>query len=219
MAYNYPTENGIKYAMEEGWTREQAERGFEIFDFDGLGLLQIEAIGDCYPYGDYDDEAAAREAERTGYCKIIPVDELPNPFIIYGSDRRYFGWVDTPENRKRIEEFAKEEKKEMIKFTSKISGTQVTGSEIDKVLNNCVFDSQLITLKDCIKNIRRQESMNWLLDTLRFTKSTNGKFWWATIDWDSNAKLTVLEKYPEVEKQFIEYFGESWMKHYIRFNH
>ena len=109
MAYNYPTAKGIKFAMKEGWTREQAERGFEIFNFDGLGLLEIEAIGDCYPYGDYDDEAAAREAERTGYCKIIPVDELPNPFIIYGNDRRYFGWVDTPENRKRIEEFAKQE--------------------------------------------------------------------------------------------------------------
>lgn len=107
----------------------------------------------------------------------------------------------------------------MIKFASKISGTQVTGSEIDEVLNNCVFDSQLITLKDCIKNIYRQESMNWILDTLRFTKSTNGKFWWATIDWDSIAKLTVMEKYPEVEKQFIEYFGENWMEHYIRFNH
>lgn len=107
MTYNYPTAEGIKYAMEEGWTREQAERGFEVFDFDGLGLLEIEAICDCYPDGDYDDEAAAKEAERTGYCKIIPVDELPDPFIIDGTSRRYYGWVDTPENRRRIENFVK----------------------------------------------------------------------------------------------------------------
>ena len=107
----------------------------------------------------------------------------------------------------------------MIKFTPKISGTQVTGSEIDEVLDNLTFDSQLITLDSIQRNIHRQESMNWILDTLRFTKSTNGKFWWATIDWDSIAKLTVLEKYPEIEKQFIEYFDENWMEHYIRFNH
>lgn len=218
MAYNYPTAEGIKFAMEEGWTREQAERGFEIFDFEGTGLLEVEAIFDCYPDGNGDDDEAAKEAERTGYCKIIPIDELPNPFIIYGSDRRFFGWVDTPENRKHIEEFAKQEK-EMIKFTSKISGTQVTGSEIDEVLNNLVFDSQLITLNSIQEKIHRQESMNWILDTLRFTKSADGKNWFATISWDSIAGLTVMEKYPEVEKQFIEYFGKNWMEHYIRFNH
>lgn len=107
----------------------------------------------------------------------------------------------------------------MITFDPKISGTRVTGTEIDEVLNNCIFKSQFITLNDCINNIRRQESMNWILDTLRFTKSADGKNWWATISWDSIAGLTVMEKYPEIEKQFIEYFGENWMEHYIRFNH
>ena len=113
MAYNYPTAEGIKFAMKEGWTREQAERGFEIFDFDGRGLLEIEAIGDCYPYGDYDDEAAAREAERTGYCKIIPAEEIPETFILNDYPRNYYGWIDTPENRKKIKEnsdyYAKQE--------------------------------------------------------------------------------------------------------------
>lgn len=107
----------------------------------------------------------------------------------------------------------------MIKFNPKISGTEVTGTEIDEISNNLVFDSQFITLQDCINNLHRQESMNWVLDTLRFTKSADGKNWWATIGWDSIAGLTVLEKYPEVEKQFIEYFGENWMEYYIRFNH
>ena len=107
----------------------------------------------------------------------------------------------------------------MIKFTSKISGTRVTGSEIDEVRDNLVFDSQFITLNSIQEKIHRQESMNWILDTLRFTKSADGKNWWATISWDSIAGLTVMEKYPEIEKQFIEYFGDSWMKRYIRFNH
>lgn len=107
----------------------------------------------------------------------------------------------------------------MINFDPKISGVRVTGSEIDEVLENLVFDSQFITLNSIQEKIHRQESMNWILDTLRFTKSADGKNWFATISWDSIAGLTVMEKYPEVKKQFIEYFGESWMNRYIRFNH
>ena len=108
MSYNYPTKEGIEYAMEDGWTREQAERGFEIFDFDGLGLLEVEAIASCYPDGDFDDYEASKEAERIGYCKIIPIEELPYPFIIDDIERGFFGWVDTPENRKAIEDYCKE---------------------------------------------------------------------------------------------------------------
>lgn len=107
----------------------------------------------------------------------------------------------------------------MITFDPKISGVRVTGSEIDDVMYNIIFPSQFISLKDCIRKIHRQESMNWLLDTLRFSKGERADDWRAIIDWDSIAKLTILEKYPEVEKQFIEYFGENWMEHYIRFNH
>ena len=107
MAYNYPTEKGIKIALDCGWTEEEAKRGFTIIDFDGTGMLEIEAITDCYPYGDYDDDEASKEAEKIGYCKIIPVDELPDPFIYDGNSRRYFGWIDTPENRKAIEDYCK----------------------------------------------------------------------------------------------------------------
>lgn len=107
----------------------------------------------------------------------------------------------------------------MINFEPKISGVRVTGSEIDEVRDNLVFDSQFITLNSIQEKIHRQESMDWLLDTLRFSKGEYAGDWCAIIDWDSIAKLTILEKYPKVEKQFIEYFGENWMEHYIRFNH
>ena len=107
--YVKPTREQVEYAISDGCTREEAERGYTVFDFDGTGLLEIEAIGDVYLHcGDangYDDDACAHEAERSGFCKNIPIDELPNPFIIYGDNRRYFGWVDTPENRKRIFEW------------------------------------------------------------------------------------------------------------------
>ena len=43
--------------------------------------------------------------------------------------------------------------------------------------------------------------------------------WCAILDWDSIMKISVLENYPEYEKEFIDYFGEEWLKQYIRFNH
>ena len=104
MAYVKPTKEGIENAIEEGWSRDAAERGYDIFCYGYTDMLEINAIGDAYPSlkteDGYDDEACAIEAERSGFCKIITVEELPVDF-----DRRYYGWVDTPENRKAIEEY------------------------------------------------------------------------------------------------------------------
>lgn len=106
--YKKPTKKGIRHAMNCGWTKEQAKRGYEIFNFNGLDLFEIECIGDCYLADeDIDDEAASVEAERSGFCKIIPTNELPNPFVIDGIDRRYFGWIDTSENRRAIADYCK----------------------------------------------------------------------------------------------------------------
>lgn len=108
--YVKPTKEGIEWAMEDGWDRKSAERGYDIFDFDSTGLLEVERIDACYAecnYGDVTDDDCAKEAERSGFCKIIPVDELPNPFMVHGYDRRFYGWVDTPENRKAIQEYCK----------------------------------------------------------------------------------------------------------------
>ena len=98
--YQRPTAEGVQWALDFGWTKEQAELGFDIFDYDGTGMLEIEAINDCYPDGAVDDEACAREAERTGICKIIPVEELPENFPY-----RSRTWIDTPENRKAIAKY------------------------------------------------------------------------------------------------------------------
>ena len=114
--YTKPTAEGQKSALANGWSQKQSERGYDIFDFNGLGLLQIEAICDCYPADDYSDEACAYEAQRTGFCKIIPVEELPDSFVIGGISRRYFGWIDTPENRERIKNFAMAKEHEVHDF-------------------------------------------------------------------------------------------------------
>lgn len=106
----------------------------------------------------------------------------------------------------------------MLTFTPKMSGTRVEGFNIPEPL----FTSQFISLTDCITKVKRQETMNWLLDTLRFSRGdeVDGKIdWYAIIDWDSVYKLTILESYPEYEKEMISYFGEGWLKQYIRFNH
>ena len=107
--YRKPTKNNIEWAMNEGWSKEDAERGYTHFDFDGTGLLEIERIDACYDSSDSDDttdEDCAYEAERSGFCKIIPISELPNPFTDGKHDLRYFGWIDTPKNRERIKEYA-----------------------------------------------------------------------------------------------------------------
>ena len=102
----------------------------------------------------------------------------------------------------------------MITFEPKISGTRIEGWICDKML----FSSQIITLKECLEKVHRQETMDWLLDTLRFSLTERGE-WFAIIDHDSIMKLSILEYSPEDEKELVEYFGKGWVNQYIRFNH
>lgn len=101
----------------------------------------------------------------------------------------------------------------MLTFEPKISGTKVTGFNLKGL-----FNTQIISLNDCQEKIKRQETMDFILDTFRFSLCADGN-WRAVIDWDTDFKLDVLENHPEYEREFIEYFGEKWIKHYIRFNH
>ena len=100
-----------------------------------------------------------------------------------------------------------------MKFESKISGTTVTEFSISPIFNN-----QIISLSKCIEVIKKQKTMDFILDTFRFSICADGE-WRAILDWDSIMKISVLEKYPQYEQEFIDYFGEIWLKYYIRFNH
>lgn len=138
--YIKPTEDMIANGMKAGWSKEESERGYAIFDFDGTGLLEIEAIGDVYDGFDIDDFVitdgdCAREAERSGFCKIIPVDELPQNMEYNGYSRRWYGWLDTPENRKNISEFFAEQNKDNVSMKINIPKEferDVFGDEITK---------------------------------------------------------------------------------------
>lgn len=100
-----------------------------------------------------------------------------------------------------------------MKFYPKISGVRVEEFNIIPL-----FRSQFITLAECMEKIKRQETMDWILDTFRFTKCDAGA-WVAIIDFDTDYKLAIMENYPEYEKEMQEYFGSNWLQHYIRFNH
>ena len=100
-----------------------------------------------------------------------------------------------------------------MKFEPKISGTTVTEFSITPL-----FHDQIVSLTQCMEVIKQQETMDFILDTFRFSRCVDGD-WRAILDWDSIYKITVLEKHPQYEQEFIDYFGENWLKHYIRFNH
>lgn len=102
----------------------------------------------------------------------------------------------------------------MIKIEGKISGWKITGFETKPI-----FDSQAISLEECMKTIKRQETMNFILDTFRFNKGTKDGAWFAVLDWDTIIKISIMETNPEEEKQLEEAFGKNWIKNYLRFNH
>lgn len=68
-----------------------------ISDFDGTGMLEIQKNDENSVY---QTDAEAVEAAVADGISIISVEELPETF-----DRRYFGWLDTPENRQKIKEY------------------------------------------------------------------------------------------------------------------
>jgi len=103
-----------------------------------------------------------------------------------------------------------------MQFEPKISGTRVT-----EFKTKPIFDSQFIWLSEVMEKVQNQKAMDFILDTFRFTKGCEEKShdWCAILDWDSIMKISVLENSPEEVEEFENYFGEGWLKHYIRFNH
>ena len=100
-----------------------------------------------------------------------------------------------------------------MKFEPKISGTRVTDFKIKTPLKE-----QIHSLSEIITKIQNQKTMDFILDTYRFTKGRGGE-WYAVFDYDALYKIGILENHPEYEQEMIDYFGENWTEHYIRFNH
>lgn len=103
-------------------------------------------------------------------------------------------------------------------FTDKISGTMVT--DFGKLFFPDSFDSELFTLED-IDNLN-QSTAQWVLDNYNLVsldKERTGSHFGVLLTSDDYCKVAVMENHPDLEKEFIEHFGEDWAHHYIRFNH
>lgn len=74
-------------------------KGYLIVDYDDTGLLNIQRDDDLRVFPD--DESAIVAAVTDG-IRVIPEEELPENFVLKGP-----GWLDTPQNRKRIEDWCK----------------------------------------------------------------------------------------------------------------
>ena len=90
------TEEMIMDAIDDGWTREDAERGYAIFTSDyGNGAEHIQKLD----YMDVfeDDEEAAKQAEKDG-IKLIHDMKF--------DDESTAAYIDTPENRELLKDLA-----------------------------------------------------------------------------------------------------------------
>lgn len=102
----------------------------------------------------------------------------------------------------------------MLNIETKMSGWKITGFETKPV-----FNSQIISLEECMKTIKKQKTMDYILDRFRFSKGMKDGTWFTTMDWDTIMKISIMETNPEEEKQLEEHFGNSWTTIYLRFNH
>ena len=86
------------------------------------------------------------------------------------------------------------------------------GGDPNAVATRC-FGVIMFSLNTLLKMDLKQRTMDFILDTFRFSKGEKTKeddeIWWAILDWDSIYKLSCIEKYPEYVKEFEEYFGEN----------
>lgn len=86
------------------WGAENCNKGYEVFDYDGTGLLELCKIDDVDAFET--DEQASVEAKKDG-IKIIPKEELPEDMP---DGMEYHQWVDTEENRKNLFEYCEKYK-------------------------------------------------------------------------------------------------------------
>lgn len=105
-----------------------------------------------------------------------------------------------------------------MKIESCISGWRLTEYDIKPFTstNSCV-----ISLKQIDRLSIR--SAQWIFDHYYLVHIGNdpsyGCNYGVFMKPDDIMKVSIMENYPEYEKQLTDYFGEKWDTHYLRFNH
>ena len=106
-----------------------------------------------------------------------------------------------------------------MKFEPKISGVSV--SEFGPIKRIPTIAEEIVSLKQ-IDNLS-QRTAQWILDTYNIVslnpERADDCHYGVIMRGDDIVKASILENYPELEKELIEYFGENWLKYYIRFGH
>ena len=99
--YVKPLKEEIREAMQWGWKRKEAERGWIVScSHTKYGLLDcIERIDDIYYNTDVTDEDCAKEAAKHGY-PIIPIEDLPTDFPL-----KAYVFLDNPHNREVLSNY------------------------------------------------------------------------------------------------------------------
>ena len=103
--YIKPSAKGIANAIACGIDKKVAERGYDVFDYGGNGILEVEHLEECWVEDEpaVDDRDCAIEAGMSGTYPIIPINQLPEELP---DELKYYGWVDTPENRRNLNIYA-----------------------------------------------------------------------------------------------------------------
>ena len=80
----------------DDWGADLCNKGYDIFDYEGTGLLELCKIDDVGAFEN--DYKASLKAKRDG-INIIHRKDLPKNMPY---DMRYHRWIDTEENRKNL---------------------------------------------------------------------------------------------------------------------
>ena len=102
--YVPPTEQGIKNAIAHGVKEKYAKLGFDIFESNcGTFVRRLYFAYETNKGKNVPSfEACAEQAKTLGLCEIIPVKKLPD---YMPNDMRQAIWVDTPDNRMKIQNY------------------------------------------------------------------------------------------------------------------
>lgn len=107
-----------------------------------------------------------------------------------------------------------------MKIESKISGWRISDYEINVFPH---YGNGIVTLRDIDKLSKR--SAQWIFDNYNLVQFHNGKMdshFGVLMDGDDVMKVSIMESYPDYEKQLADYFNDSfgdWRKCYLRFGH
>lgn len=107
-----------------------------------------------------------------------------------------------------------------MKIESKISGWSISNVDIEIFPH---LGDQVVTLNDIDKLSKR--SAQWVFDTYNLVElnpNRAGCHFGVVMSYDDLYKVSIMESYPEIEKELADYFNPSfgdWTKCYLRFGH